>query len=237
MKSIKFFVMSAIVALTVASCISSPKVNPQPKGITAADVDTASYTLGVNLAQMTEMYNLGDLDVAQIVKGYKDAVKGKDNFTNETVGMNMNNFMMKRQNVLSELNATEGAAFLAKNKEQEGVQVTQSGLQYKIVRKGNGTFPTAVDQVECRYEGTTLDGKVFDTTYEEDITRTFELARVIAGWTEGIQLIDEGGEIILWIPSELAYGERGPMGPNQVLKFRVELVKVIAAEVENRENK
>ena len=120
------------------------------------------------------------------------------------------------------------AAWLAEIEKLEGVQKTESGLLYRIERKGNGEFPTSgTDRVTVHYEGTLSTGEVFDSSYERGETIAFGLNQVIKGWTEGLQLIDKGGEITLWIPSDLAYGERGAgggsIGPNEALKFKVEL--------------
>ena len=118
--------------------------------------------------------------------------------------------------------------WLAEIEKEEGVQKTESGLLYRIERQGNGEFPTAdTDRVTVHYEGTLSNGDVFDSSYERGQTITFGLNQVIKGWTEGLKLIDKGGEITLWIPSDLAYGERGAgsgsIGGNEALKFKVEL--------------
>ncbi len=224
MKSIKILLLCLLVAL-VASC--SPKHDPQPAGITKADVDTASYAIGVNFGQVIKMNNLGDLNFCKIFKGMKDALSEKEGLDQQFVMERINGFMQKRNTVLAEANKKEGEEFLAKNATAEGVVVAASGLQYKIVRAGNGVKPTsAQDTVEVNYEGKGLDGKVFDTTYDKEKPIKFPLNRVIPGWTEGLQYCDEGSEVTLWIPSDLAYRERGPMGPNATLIFKVELVKV-----------
>ena len=230
MKSIKFFALCAI-ALLSAACCSMPKVAPQPEGLTKGDVDTASYALGVYYAQMILMNNLGDLNASQIVKGFKDALNDADSetpkFGQNYVNDAMNKFLMKKNELQAAQNLKDGETFLEKNATAAGVKTTESGLQYLVVREGNGVFPTNdKDTVVVCYEGSTLDGKVFDSSYNRDDTLTFPLNRVIKGWTEGMKYADEGSEVTLWIPSELAYGERGPMGPNQTLKFKVELIQV-----------
>lgn len=118
--------------------------------------------------------------------------------------------------------------FLDKSKET-GVVKTESGLLYKIIRQGSGVKPSSSDTVEVHYEGTNLDGKVFDSSYERDQTASFPLNAVISGWQEGLQHVSEGGEIILWIPADLAYGERGAgndIRPNEALTFKVDLIAV-----------
>lgn len=125
-------------------------------------------------------------------------------------------------------NKAAGEAFLAENAKKPGVITTASGLQYQVITEGTGATPGATDNVTVHYKGTTLDGKEFDSSYSRGAPATFPLNRVIAGWTEGLQLMKEGGKSRLFIPSNLAYGERGAgrdIGPNSTLIFDVELIK------------
>lgn len=126
-------------------------------------------------------------------------------------------------------NKATGEAFLAENGKIAGVITTASGLQYQIITEGTGASPSPTNNVTVHYEGTTIDGNIFDSSYKRGEPATFPLNRVIAGWTEGLQLMKEGGKSRLFIPSNLAYGERhaGPgIGPNSTLIFDVELIKV-----------
>lgn len=126
-------------------------------------------------------------------------------------------------------NKAAGEAFLAENGKKDNIITTASGLQYEVVEQGDGASPSASDNVTVHYKGTTIDGKVFDSSYDRGAPATFPLNRVIAGWTEGLQLMKEGGKFRFFIPSELAYGERGAgnlIGPNSALIFDVELIKV-----------
>ena len=124
----------------------------------------------------------------------------------------------------------KGEKFLAENKSKEGVKTTASGLQYKITKEGTGKTPAATDRVLVQYEGKLLDGSVFDSSIKRGEPIAFPLNRVIPGWTEGLQLVKEGGKAILYIPSNLAYGPGGtpggPIGPNETLIFEVELIKI-----------
>lgn len=132
---------------------------------------------------------------------------------------------------IAEINRAKGAAFLAANKEQDGVCETASGLQYKIVEAGAGARPAASDMVTVHYRGTTIDGVEFDSSHARGRPATFALQSVIAGWTEGLQLIGEGGRVILYIPADLAYGDRSPstkIRPGSTLVFEVELLAVDA---------
>ena len=235
MKAFNFFAVVALATLMAASCCNNfPSVEKQPEGITKADVDSASYALGVYYGQMITMNNLGDMNMNEVLKGMRDALKGDKPELNEMfVNERMSEFMRKRSEVIAEVNKKTGEEFLAKNVTAEGVQVTPKGVQYLVVRKGNGVYPTNVmDTVKVSYEGSTLDGKVFDSSYERGDSTVFSLNRVIEGWQDGLMNCDEGSEVILWIPSELAYGKRGNMNiaPNQTLKFKVELHEVMPFE-------
>jgi FKBP-type peptidyl-prolyl cis-trans isomerase len=129
-----------------------------------------------------------------------------------------------------EENKTTGIAFLADNAKKANVVTTASGLQYEILTKGTGTkSPSATDNVTVHYQGTSLDGKEFDSSYKRGAPATFPLNGVIAGWTEGVQLMTEGAKFRFYIPSQLAYGEQGAgrdIGPNAALIFDVELIKI-----------
>ena len=123
-----------------------------------------------------------------------------------------------------------GESFLADNAKKEGVVVLPSGLQYQVLKEGNGKKPSATDQVKCHYEGTLIDGTIFDSSYQRNEPATFGLNQVIAGWTEGVQLMSEGAKYRFFIPYNLAYGERGAgaqIPPFAALVFDVELLKVL----------
>ena len=152
----------------------------------------------------------------------------------QTELMNLQREMMEKQRAEQQKKAEEAklasAEWLAEVEKQEGVQKTESGLLYRIDREGNDVFATEdSDVVEVNYEGKTRNGNIFDSSYERGESISFALNRVIRGWTEGMKLVGEGGQITLWIPSELAYGERGAgqdIGANEALEFKVELIKV-----------
>lgn len=138
-------------------------------------------------------------------------------------------FTLAPLNTMAETPLEKGEKFLAENKTREGVKTTASGLQYKITLEGKGKSPAATDTVLVHYEGRLLNGTVFDSSIKRNEPISFPLNRVIPGWTEGLQLIKEGGKAILYIPSKLAYGSRGAggaIGPDETLIFEVELLKV-----------
>ena len=125
-------------------------------------------------------------------------------------------------------NAAEGDAFLLENRNKEGVMVTESGLQYKVLEMGDGPKPSATDTVTVHYQGTLLNGEEFDSSYARGEPISFELNQVIPGWTEGVQLMPVGSKFIFYIPADLAYGAAGggPIGPNATLVFQVELLGI-----------
>jgi FKBP-type peptidyl-prolyl cis-trans isomerase len=130
---------------------------------------------------------------------------------------------------IAEINRAKGAAFLAENKKQEGVVETPSGLQYKIIAPGDDVKPAPEDMVTVHYRGTTIDGGEFDSSHARGAPATFALQSVIKGWTEGLQLIGQGGRVMLYIPADLAYGDRTPttkIRPGATLVFDVELIAV-----------
>ena len=215
-------------AMMLASCDKKTASGSQPAGISKSDVDSVSYMIGYSTGMQIAQNNFGPLSTNAIVKGILDASKGVE--VDYAVFQNVvNGFMEKRMDAVSRENAEKSAKMLAANGKKNGVVTTESGLQYQIVREGNGMKPSERDTVEVNYEGKNLDGKVFDSSYERGATVTFPLNGVIKGWTEGMQYVGEGGEIMLWIPAELAYGDRNvgsDIGPNEALTFKVELISV-----------
>lgn len=230
----------AAVVLVFASCSKKTSDKPQPKGISSSDVDSVSYVLGYSFGLSLQRDDFGALNVKEIAKGICDASSKPDAVDQETFYRIINGFLTKKREALAISNKEESEKWLEANKKNKGVVVTESGLQYTIDRDGNGVKPTSVrDTVEVNYEGTLPDGTVFDSSYERGESVSFPLDQVIKGWGEGLQLIDEGGQITLWIPSDIAYGEStrpgSPIGPNQALKFKVELISVKPAPAQAEE--
>ena len=240
MKAIKFFAIAACAAALAVSC-NSPKgdVAVEAELPTAAEVDSVSYLIGVNFGSFIKgnnfAENLGELNMAELKKGMQDYLKAEgspydvdfgDQFkiNPNDMGRILNGFISKKQSYKAAQNLAEGKAFLAKNALKENVDTTASGLQYTIIAEGAAEKISSRDTVWVNYKGTLLDGTVFD---ENDSTR-FVANQVIKGWTEGLGLLGEGGKATLYIPSDLAYGERGnrSIEPNSVLVFDVEVLKV-----------
>ena len=240
MKAIKFFAIAACAAALAVSC-NSPKggVAVEAELPTAAEVDSVSYLIGVNFGSFIKgnnfAENLGEINMAELKKGMQDYLKAEgspydvdfgDQFkiNPNDMGRILNGFISKKQSYKAAQNLAEGKAFLAKNALKENVDTTASGLQYTIIAEGAAEKISSRDTVWVNYKGTLLDGTVFD---ENDSTR-FVANQVIKGWTEGLGLLGEGGKATLYIPSDLAYGERGnrSIEPNSVLVFDVEVLKV-----------
>ncbi len=228
------------VAFALSSCAGTYNKGDKMPEMTSADIDTVSYALGMYYGEMLKSAPFGELNLNQMKKGFNDVINGNETIVNEDkIMMVIQSHLMKRQTYEATLNEKEGKEFLEENKTKEGVVETASGLQYRIVREGTGIAPEKTDTVEVNYEGRLLDGTVFDSSYERGETITFPLTGVIKGWTEGMTYVKEGGEIELYIPAELAYGQRGtgPIPANSTLVFKVELVKVMKGPKAESENK
>jgi len=194
-------------------------------------MDKLSYAWGLAMGQQLHGMGVKDLDV----ETYADAVKAVMNHTEpkmqpEEAHKLINEYLEKLQKEMVERAQAEGKKFLAENKLKENVKETASGLQYVVEKEGSGAQPTASDEVTVHYTGKLLDGTVFDSSVRRGEPATFPLNRVIAGWTEGVQLMKEGAKYVFFIPSNLAYGEQGvpnAIPPHSTLIFEVELIKVI----------
>lgn len=194
-----------------------------------------SYTLGMDVGESLKTAPT-DIDFEVFLQGLKDSFKGeKTLLTLEEATEIRGEFVKKMQmeNIqkmlaLAEKNKKEGEAFLTENKKKKGVITTASGLQYTVLEKGNGPTPGIDDAVKVHYSGTLIDGTVFDSSYKRGQPVTFPLNGVIKGWTEALQLMRVGSKHRLFIPSGLAYGEQGsgPIGPNSMLIFEVELLGI-----------
>ncbi|HLO08830.1 MAG TPA: FKBP-type peptidyl-prolyl cis-trans isomerase [Terriglobales bacterium] len=198
--------------------------------------DKFSYALGMNLGTNLHKQSV-PVDPNILLRGLKDALAGgKTALTEEQARaalMEVQNEMRKKQQAemqaAGEANKKEGDAFLAANKAKEGVVTLPSGLQYKILTQGTGPKPTATDSVVCNYRGTLINGTEFDSSYKRGEPATFPVSGVIKGWTEALQLMPVGSKWQLFVPSDLAYGERSPgpeIAPDSTLIFEVELLSI-----------
>lgn len=201
-------------------------------------MDKLSYALGIGIGSQLAGMGAKGLDIDDFAQAVKDVISGTPLKVNNAEAQSLVQTFFKEQEDKQRAAAAEagkvakaaGESFLAENAEKEGVVVLPSGLQYQVLKEGNGKKPSATDQVKCHYEGTLIDGTIFDSSYQRNEPATFGLNQVIAGWTEGVQLMSEGAKYRFFIPYNLAYGERGAgaqIPPFAALVFDVELLKVL----------
>lgn len=194
-------------------------------------MDKFSYGLGMNIGQNLASMGVSTLEFADFVKGMQDVLSGKQTEITVVEAQNaINDFFNKLTEEKYGKTKESGIAFLEENKKREGVVILPSGLQYEIINAGLGKKPTAADRVQCHYEGTLIDGTVFDSSIKRGQPAVFGVSQVIAGWVEALQLMGEGSKWRLYIPYDLAYGANGAgemIPPYSALIFDVELIKVL----------
>lgn len=195
-----------------------------------------SYTIGMDIGGSLAEQDM-ELDLDLVVEALRASYAGEETrMTQDEALAEREAFMRRRQEEMQAQQAEEaasnreaGEAFLAENAKREDVQTTESGLQYRVIEEGDGARPAADDRVTVHYTGTLIDGTKFDSSHDRGEPATFALNQVIPGWTEGLQLMEEGSTYEFFIPSDLAYGEQGrpgPIGPNSTLIFEVELISI-----------
>lgn len=200
--------------------------------------DSVAYIVGGNLGSQFHNDSL-QINPDIFMKGFETTLNGDSLSINDSVAQGlMMRFQQKMQEKQQkqfeaelEANTKKGQEFLEQNKTEPGVQVTESGLQYKVLEEGNGPKPTAEDKVKVHYTGKLIDGTVFDSSIERGEPTEFNVNRVIPGWTEGLQLMSVGSKYMFYIPANIAYGERGAgqqIGPNETLIFEVELLEIVS---------
>jgi FKBP-type peptidyl-prolyl cis-trans isomerase FklB len=222
--------------IILGGCAQAQQTSVSQPGDLKTDKDKASYAIGLNMGKSMQK-DAVDIDPNILAQGLKDGMAGgKTLMTDEeaTAAINALKAEMKKNQEAKmaqagETNKKEGDAFLAANKTKEGVVTLPSGLQYKILTAGTGAKPTAADTVICNYKGTLINGKEFDASSRHGGPATFPVSGVIKGWTEALQLMPVGSKWQLFIPPDLAYGQRGAggdIGPGATLVFEVELVSI-----------
>jgi FKBP-type peptidyl-prolyl cis-trans isomerase len=205
------------------------------EGLTT-EKEQVSYMIGLDMAKSLEPIKQ-DLDVEVLAQAMSDSFAGKKSKMTEEQSLAVQQAFTARLQArqeaerleAAEKGKAEGAKFLEANKAKPDVKVTDSGLQYQVVRAGNGPKPAATDVVRVHYKGTLLDGTVFDSSYDRGQPAEFGLDQVIPGWAEGVALMPVGSKYMFWIPSDLGYGEAGggPIPPNSMLTFEVELIEIV----------
>ena len=217
------------------TALAQDEEKPEKPAPIADVVKDGSYAFGVNF--MNNMKSQGvNLNLEAFLKGVTDASSDKVEKSDQELQAAFLAFQQALQQMAAEKaskagdsNKKEGEVFLVANAKKEGGKVTESGLQYKVIKSGQGATPKPTSKVTTHYEGKLINGTVFDSSYKRGAPATFGVNQVIPGWTEALQLMKEGDQWELYIPSKLAYGERGAgadIGPNSTLIFKIELIKV-----------
>jgi len=215
-----------VAAFMVSSCNAQNKKKDQNMSST---IDSVSYGLGVAIGNNLKNSGFDSLKVELLAQGLQEVLDGKATMKQEDADRIIQGYMMEKEKVKGEGNLKKGQSFLEENKKKPGVQVTASGMQYIVMKEGTGPKPGLNDKVTTHYHGTLIDGTVFDSSVERGQPASFPVSGVIPGWTEALQLMGVGSKWKLFLPSELAYGERGAggkIGPNSVLVFEVELLSI-----------
>jgi FKBP-type peptidyl-prolyl cis-trans isomerase FkpA len=231
------FVSAALLIAVNVSCTKSTESESPDKEISLETLkQKGSYIMGHQQGQTLKMRQLDtEMDMDAFILGFKDSLKGVSQIEEKDKQEIFREFFQgvrerleTKRNALAEKNKAEGEQFLKENAQKEGVTVTESGLQYKVLTEGTGPKPNPTDTVTVHYKGTLIDGTEFDSSYNRGEPARFPLNRVIKGWTEGLQLMNKGAKYEFFIPSDLGYGVRGQgdkIGPNAVLIFEVELLE------------
>lgn len=215
---------------------SKPAPKAAPAGPLKNQKDKVSYSIGMDIGRNFKKQGI-DVDPQVLARGLRDVLSGaKPLLNDEEIQQVMTEFQLemraqqtKRQQATGEKNLKEGTAFLAQNKSKEGVKTTATGLEYKVIKEGTGKVPTPEDTVTAHYRGTLIDGTEFDSSYKRGEPASFPVSGVIPGWTEVLLMMKAGSKYQVWIPANLAYGERGAgntIGPNATLTFEIELIDV-----------
>lgn len=196
----------------------------------STEMEKVSYSLGVNVAKSVKDQGLESIDSEAIAKAFKDVFEGNTlEISEEEANIVLQEYFGKLANKKQQVNIEAGKKFLDENAKREGVVTTSTGLQYEVLKEGSGDSPKETDQVTVHYHGTLIDGTVFDSSVDRGQPATFPVNGVIPGWVEALQLMNTGAKYKLFIPSDLAYGERGAggaIGPHATLIFEVELISI-----------
>ena len=231
-KKLIFFLIIGFILVSIAC----KKTSESKKISMDSTASKRGYAMGYNFGKNIKSLSSA-IDKEALIKGVRDALSGnKPMLTDKDIQQVLSSFQkeliqkdMEKRKATGEANLAEEKNFLEKNKEKPGIKTTPSGLQYEIIKEGKGPHPKPTDTVIVHYRGTFLDGKEFDSSYKRNQPAKFQLNKVIPGWVEGLQLMRVGSKYKFYIPSKLAYGERGAgnvIGPNKLLVFEVELLGI-----------
>ncbi len=229
MKRNQTIILTLVAVFSLSACMGQKK-DKQAKQNLETELDSVSYGIGISIAKNLQKDGLDNIDVDLLSKGLNDVFQENDLKVSQEEAMAViQAYVGKAQEKKMAAAKEEGAKFLEENAKNEGVVVLPSGLQYMVLEEGDGPKPTGEDKVTTHYHGTLLDGTVFDSSVERGEPVSFAVNGVIPGWTEALQLMSVGSKWKLFIPSDLAYGDRGAggqIGPNETLIFEVELISI-----------
>ena len=227
--------MKSIILVSIALSFATSLFGADKPAQLKDEKDKVSYAIGLNIGMNFKRQNI-DVNPDLILSGVKDGIAGKPQMTTDQIRDTMMAFekdMQQKEAEAGKKNAADSDKFLAENKTKEGVKTTASGLQYKVLKDGNGAQPKSSDTVTVNYRGTLIDGTEFDSSYKRGQPATFPVSGVIKGWTEALQLMKAGSKYQLFIPPNLAYADHSPgaqIPPNSLLIFEVELMSVQSPE-------
>lgn len=240
---VRLTLTAAALSMALGAAAVASAAGPQLK----TEKDKNSYMVGMSMAMGIPDPVREELDPATVARavqailsnGTPELTEQEAQAIGKTFSDKMRTKMQALEKQAADKNQKEGDAFLAKNKSAAGVHTTASGLQYKVEKQGTGPKPKATDTVQVNYEGTLLDGTVFDSSYQKGAPVTFPVNGVVPGMSEALQLMPVGSKYTIWIPGKLAYGEHGagPIGPNATLKFQVEVLKIEPPQAANAAGK
>ena len=221
--------MKNIIAISALLFITACKGEATKEVVLANEIDSVSYSLGVNIGENIKT-QFEDIKIDNFLSGMQEVINGVEpKINNDQALMVIQNYFTKKQSARSEVKIEEGRKFLEENSKKEGVITLASGLQYEVIIDGSGEKPKLEDNVTTHYHGTLLDGTVFDSSVDRGEPASFPVGGVIKGWTEALQLMSVGSKWKLYVPYDLAYGERGAgpqIGPYSTLIFEVELLNI-----------
>tara|TARA_B100001059_G_scaffold155329_1_gene154927 strand:+ start:5036 stop:5710 length:675 start_codon:yes stop_codon:yes gene_type:complete len=220
----KLFILG--VAATLLACNQENYTNAE----LTTQIDSVSYSLGISVANNLKNSGFESIETDAMASAFNDVFSDKEvRITEDEANLLIQDYFLELSEKKSQEATAEGSYFLIENAKKEGVITTSSGLQYEIITNGTGATPSESDKVSVHYHGTLLDGTVFDSSVDRGQPATFPVNGVIPGWVEALQLMNVGSKYKLYIPSDLAYGERGAggaIGPNATLIFEVELLSI-----------
>ena len=227
---IKNLLFLSVLIVIIGACGKNTNLGQGAK--MESELDTVSYALGADVAKsLKDRSGAKEINYQAFIKGMRQVFEGEELSMDENLRRTkIRSYFQQLSEKRNQENLKKGQEFLAKNKEEEDVEVTESGLQYKVIEEGTGVSPDANDTVKVHYVGKTIDGETFDNSIERDEPAEFPVNRVIPGWTEGLQLMKQGAKYKFFIPTDLAYGTKvrpgGQIEPNEALIFEVELLEV-----------